>query len=166
MSEEIKKIHTHKTKTVSYSLRTATAGDVQFLFEVSTRAMEFVDRALNPGKEFDREEAFKKYQEKFVPEKIQIISWENEDVGRLRIVRSDSHTYVGGIQLLPEFQGKGIGTALFAELIRESETEGLPIALEVHDVNEDALRFYTRLGFLKVGHEGNKTLMEYQPKTN
>ena len=148
---------------VPYSLRTASADDLEFLFDVSTKAMEPVDIALNPLKSFDREVELKKYKEKFIPEDIQIISYESEDVGRLRVVRSNESIYIGGIQILPEFQGKGIGTALFLELIEESEETGLPITLEVHDVNENALRFYANLGFSSVGHEGNKTLMKYQP---
>jgi ribosomal protein S18 acetylase RimI-like enzyme len=82
------------------------------------------------------------------------------------VVRSSQSIYVGGIQIPPEHQGKGIGTALFADLIKESEETGLPITLEVHDVNENALKFYTKLGFISVGHEENKTLMEYRPISN
>jgi GNAT superfamily N-acetyltransferase len=125
--------------------------------------MESVDAALNPSRIFDRDEKLKQYRERFIPKEIQVISYDDEDVGRLRVVRSNESIYIGGIQILPEFQGKGIGTALFLDLIKESETTGLPIALEVHDVNESALRFYMNLGFSDVGHEGNKTLMKYQP---
>jgi ribosomal protein S18 acetylase RimI-like enzyme len=78
-------------------------------------------------------------------------------------VRSGGSIYIGGIQIPPEHQGKGIGTSLFADLIKESEETKLPITLEVHNVNENALEFYRDLGFLSVGHEGNKTLMEYRP---
>jgi ribosomal protein S18 acetylase RimI-like enzyme len=86
-------------------------------------------------------------------------------VGRLRVVRSGESIYIGGIQIPPEHQGKGIGTALFADLIKESEETKLPITLEVHDVNENALNFYIGLGFVSTGHQGNKTLMEYRPAT-
>lgn len=163
MGEQIKLPHSVMNEVAVYSLRTATSSDLEFLFDVSTRAMEPVDRALNPSKELNRSDELAKYKEKFIPEAIQIISFQNEDVGRLRIVRSADSLYVGGIQILPEFQGKGIGTALFRDLIHESEAIGLPITLEVHDVNENALRFYARLGFVEVGHEGIKTLLEYRP---
>ena len=150
-------------ETVLYTLRRATADDLEFLFDVSTRAMEHVDKALNPLKNFDRDEEFAKYKEKFVPEEIEIISYDGEDVGRLRVVRSGDSIYIGGIQIPPEHQGKGIGTSLFADLIKESEETKLSITLEVHDVNQNALEFYKDLGFQSVGHEGNKILMEYRP---
>lgn len=147
----------------SYSLREASSSDVGFLFKVSTEAMRPVDIALNPDKVFDSEAEFETYQQKFIPEEIQIISYLNEDVGRLRVVRSLDSIYIGGIQILPEFQGKGIGSALFRDLIIESNKTGLPITLEVHDVNQNALEFYISLGFESVGHEGNKTHMKYVP---
>jgi GNAT superfamily N-acetyltransferase len=163
MSEEIRQVSMESKDPVPYSLRTASADDLEFLFDVSTKAMESVDAALNPSRIFDRDEKLKQYRERFIPKEIQVISYDDEDVGRLRVVRSNESIYIGGIQILPEFQGKGIGTALFLDLIKESETTGLPIALEVHDVNESALRFYMNLGFLDVGHEGNKRLMKYLP---
>jgi ribosomal protein S18 acetylase RimI-like enzyme len=163
MDKEIIKTNIEGRETVPYKLRTATADDLEFLFDVSTRAMEHVDKALNPLKKFDRDAEFAKYKEKFIPEEIEIITYAGEDVGRLRIVRSEASIYIGGIQIPPEHQGKGIGTSLFTDLIMESEETRLPITLEVHDVNENALEFYKDLGFIGVGHEGNKTLMEYRP---
>lgn len=147
-----------------YGLRKAVAEDVEFLFRVSTEAMSPVDKALNPHKVFDKDAEMKVYQSKFIPEEIDIITYQGEDVGRLRVVRDGKTLYVGGIQILPHYQGKGIGTALFTDLISESDATGCPITLEVHDVNSDARRFYTRLGFEDTGHEGNKTCMTYNPK--
>lgn len=146
-----------------YGLRAASASDVDFLFRVSTEAMQPVVSALNPDKIFDKEAEFKEYQEKFVPEEIKIITYASEDVGRLRVVRNDGSIYVGGIQILPEFQGKGIGTAIFKDLVNESNKKGLPVTLEVHDVNLDAIEFYKSLGFESVGHEEKKTHMKYSP---
>jgi GNAT superfamily N-acetyltransferase len=163
MNENLEHKKNESIEYYPYTLRVASASDVEFLFNVSTEAMRPVDTVLNPDKVFDKEAEFKKYQEKFVPEEIQIISFLNEDVGRLRVVRSEESIYVGGIQILPEFQGKGIGSALFNDLITESNQIGIPITLEVHDVNQSALGFYTKLGFINVGHEGNKTLMKYVP---
>jgi ribosomal protein S18 acetylase RimI-like enzyme len=165
MNEKIHEQNFEARENGMYGLRTATGNDVEFLFKVSTEAMKPVDVALNPNKIFDREEEFKKYQEKFIPQEIQIISYDGQDVGRLRVVRSGQLIYVGGIQILPEFQGKGIGSALFLDLLSESEEKSIPITLEVHDVNEEAFKFYTKLGFISVGREVNKTLMEYRPKS-
>ncbi len=149
-----------------YTLRTATPGDLEFLFNVSTEAMHPVVEQLHPGEVFDREQELGKYKEKFVPEEIQVIQHEGKDVGRLRVVRSPESIYVGGIQILPEFQGKGIGGAIFADLIEESEASRLPITLEVHDVNAKALAFYKNLGFVESGRqeEAKKAVLSYLPR--
>lgn len=149
-----------------YTLRTATPDDLEFLFDVSTEAMRPVVEQLHPGEIFDREQELQKYKEKFVPDEIQIIQHDGKDVGRLRVVRSPESIYVGGIQILPEFQGRGIGGAIFTDLIEESNISGLPITLEVHDVNAKALTFYKSLGFVESGRqeEAKKAILKYLPR--
>jgi ribosomal protein S18 acetylase RimI-like enzyme len=156
-------ISTPENSEKIFNLRQATHEDLEFLFKVSTLAMRPTVLAINPDREFNEQEEKEKYKEKFVPNEIDIIQFEGQDVGRLRVVRSADSIYVGGIQILPEFQGKGIGTAIFKELIRESEQLNVPITLEVHDVNQDAIRFYEKLGFKSKSKEGNQTGMTYTP---
>lgn len=146
-----------------FGIRQATTEDPPFLFKVSTDAMRPVRETLNPDKEFIEEEELSKYKEKFDPEKIEVLQYEGKDVGRLRVVRSPESIYVGGIQILPEFQGKGIGTNLFNGLVEESNESGIPIVLEVHDVNEQAINFYKRLGFTEGEKVKDQTIMRYVP---
>ncbi len=163
MSEQAPTIHTNQERTCAYSLRKATPSDARFLYEVSTKAMKPVVDALNPNKVVDEERDFAEYTAKFDPSKIDIIQVDGKDVGRLRVARTPESIYIGGIQILPEYQGRGIGTALFTNLIRESIDSRIPIMLEVHDVNVDALTFYKNLGFQQDGREANKTIMRYSP---
>ena len=149
----------------TYALRPATESDLEFLFRVSTEAMKPVGKALHPDKVFDEEAEFKKYQTKFVPDDIEIVISNGVDVGRLRIVRDGESIYVGGIQILPEFQRQGIGTSIFDDLISESSRTKSPITLEVHDVNLIAVDFYKKIGFQSVGKEVNKILMKFTPSS-
>ncbi len=142
-----------------YTLRTATKEDADFLFHVKTVAMEPVATAMSSV--FDKEKEFAEFLQKFEPDKIQVIGFENQNIGRLRIVRSPESIYVGGIQIFPEFQAKGIGTAVFNDLISESKLSNVPIKLEVHNVNKKAISFYKKLRFKEVGQIENKILMEY-----
>lgn len=142
------------------TLRQAEEKDLPFLFNVSTLAMEPVVKALN-GKPKD----FDEYKKNFKPEKIQIIQYDKHDVGRLRVVRSAENIYVGGIQILPEFQHKGIGTAILKALIAESEQFHFPILLEVHAINLNAQSFYKRLGFCTKKVVGEKIELEYIPSS-
>jgi ribosomal protein S18 acetylase RimI-like enzyme len=50
--------------------------------------------------------------------------------------------------VLPEVQGKGVGTALLVELERRARQRGCcKMTLEVHDSNQAAKRLYARFGF-------------------
>jgi GNAT superfamily N-acetyltransferase len=149
----------------NYTLRTAEITDLKFLFNVSTEAMRPVVEELHPGETFESEKEFEKYKEKFIPEKIQIIQCKDQDVGRLRVVRTNESIYIGGIQILPAFQGKGIGAAIFNDLMEEANKNNLLIILEVHDVNIKALAFYKKLGFVESGRqrELKKSILTYRP---
>lgn len=149
--------------TKPFTLRQATEEDLTFLYRVSTEAMRPIAELSN-SPEKTEEEKFAEYKEKFVPEAIKIIQDNGEDIGRLRVVRSADSIYVGGIQILPEHQGRGIGTALFTELIAESIHTQIPIVLEVHDVNTKAISFYKGLGFKEGEKVGKQTVMRYLPK--
>jgi len=142
-----------------FTLRQATEEDLAFLYNVSTEAMRPVVEALG-----HKEKGLSEYKEKFEPEKIQIIQSSGKDIGRLRVVRSSESIYIGGIQILPEFQGQGIGTAILEELIKESNEQNIPIILEVHNVNTKARAFYERLGFTKTEVMGEKLILKYFPK--
>jgi predicted N-acetyltransferase YhbS len=47
---------------------------------------------------------------------------------------------------MPEFQGLGIGTALFKQTMAEADSLGIPVVLGVLKTNP-ALKLYRRLGF-------------------
>lgn len=160
MTEGIKSI---EGVSRSVALRRATINDLEFLFRVQRDAMKPITGTLHSEKDRDTEADLAEYTERFDPEKVEVIQFEGRDVGRLRVVRSPESIYVGGVQILPEFQGRGIGTALFGELIEESKRSGLVITLEVHDVNTSASDFYKKLGFIEGEKKGNQTIMNYHP---
>ncbi len=155
-----------ENKPEEVSLRQAKSEDLDFLYTASIEGMRPVHERLNPGEVQDEDAARAKYESGFDPEKIQVIQFNGQDAGRLRVVRSPESIYVGGIQLLPEFQGKGIGTKIFTDLKQESDISGVPIVLEVHDVNEEARRFYASLGFAEGDKIPNKTILTYNPKSS
>jgi ribosomal protein S18 acetylase RimI-like enzyme len=83
-------------------------------------------------------------------------------VGRLRVVRTADQLFIGGIQLLPDYQRRGIGTSLVTTLIQEGLSRGVPVALEVEKDNPDAERLYRRLGFERYGETDDAFRMRVQ----
>jgi GNAT superfamily N-acetyltransferase len=80
-----------------------------------------------------------------------VIEIDGERVGRLRVLRSDQTIELAGIQLLPEVQGQGIGTAIIESLKTEASEAGAVLELGVEKDNPDAHRLYQRLGFAAIG---------------
>ncbi len=127
--------------------------------------MRPVTDALNPDRVFDREKEFAEYKAKFKPEDIDIIQYNGQDVGRLRVVRSAESIYIGGLQILPDFQDMGIGSAINERLIEESNRTGIPIIGEVHHVNEKNMHIKRKFGFEEISRNDVQAVMKYTPES-
>ena len=62
--------------------------------------------------------------------------------------------------ILPEQQGKGIGTHCMAAIRADAQKLGIPIRLQVMKVNPRALVFYKRNGFVEIGSTETHFQME------
>ena len=65
------------------------------------------------------------------------------------------------IALLPEYRGRGIGTAMLEELLTEARESGVPVRMHVERSNP-AQSLYTRLGFEPVEERGLYYLLEWR----
>jgi len=87
----------------------------------------------------------------FEPAATQIIIVDARDAGRLGVTRQPGHIYLGVLEILPELQGRGLGTAIVRDLQAEAKGAGLPLRLQVLKTNPAAQRLYERLGFQLTG---------------
>ena len=142
-----------------YSLRQATQADVELMFRLQHLDGKDIDYS-----DEEQQAKYKKYEEEFDSDKIEVIEHNSHAVGRLRIVRGDS-IYIGGLQILPEFRGQGIGTAIVKNLILEADKTQLPVELEVRHNNSVAIHLYEKLGFEVVDEDNIQKIMRYQPNT-
>ena len=100
------------------------------------------------------------YASMFPDGEFSIILLDGKPVGRMVVHRTDGEIHVVDMILLPEFCSRGIGRRLMEELIAEAAT-GKFISLHVLKMNR-AIRFYTRLGFVKTGEAGPYDKMEWR----
>jgi len=145
----------------SYRLRPATAQDAGFLADAVIEATRAQGRVQDGFDERQWRESFVQWTIKQIQGEIagsvtSVIEVEDEQAGRLRIVRGTDHIELCGIQLLPGFQRRGIGTALITELKAQAAAAGLPLELEVEKDNPQAHKLYQRLGFRQVGETGQE----------
>lgn len=146
-----------------YSLRKSTPEDAYFLFKVMQFAMLPTFKKINPSYTLNLKEEFKNYISPFKPGEVEVIVFDGVDIGRLRVVKTNIEIYIGGFQILPNFQNKGIGTTILQDLIKKSLALKIPIRLEVQKVNTSAKNFYEKNGFQKVGSTEKNFIMKFIP---
>jgi len=71
-------------------------------------------------------------------------AWEKQDPKK-------PHLHIGPIGVIPEIQGKGVGTKLMEACLVEADSENLPAYLETD--RERNVPFYEKLGFNVIGEE-------------
>jgi len=79
----------------------------------------------------------------------QIIIVDGRDVGRLAVDRYPDRINLRLIEILPEYQGRGIGTAIIQDILDEARQAKIPVTLMVLSINP-AQRLYERLGFAAI----------------
>ena len=118
---------------VETTLRLATAGDVEFLYNLLKVALgPHVELVFGPWKE---EEERAKFFEATRPGEHQIVECAGEPIGCLKVQRSSSEFKLNRVFLLPAFQGRGIGSELVRDLVMEAHSAGLPVRLRVFKIN-------------------------------
>jgi ribosomal protein S18 acetylase RimI-like enzyme len=72
---------------------------------------------------------------------------------------------IAGLQILPAYQGRGLGSDVVSRLVAEAHVAGLPVELGVEHDNPRARALYERLGFIATGHDDDETRMRLDPPT-
>jgi ribosomal protein S18 acetylase RimI-like enzyme len=78
---------------------------------------------------------------------VSIIELEDRAAGSLWLEWKPDSLYIHEIQILPEFQGNGLGTAVVLGVVAQGARRSLPVTLSVVPANPRAKRLYERLGF-------------------
>lgn len=146
----------------AYTLRPATEQDYDFLYELNKVALrDYIEPIWGWHEEWQQEY----FRRKFEPQRRRIIQVDGRDAGVLVVEWREDEIYLGLIELLPEFQRRGIGTAVVADLLARARARRLPLALHVLKTNALARRLYERMGFEIVKEEEVRYRMRYAPET-
>ena len=153
---------------LSYRIRPAAADDVGFLADVVIEATRAQGRLPDDFDELQWRKAFGTWTLEQVRGEVpdsttSVIEVDNERVGRLRITRSADCIELSGIQLLPDVQRRGIGTAVIEDLKVQAASVGIPLELDVEKDNPDARKLYERLGFVQVDETEDEYKLRWNP---
>jgi GNAT superfamily N-acetyltransferase len=153
------------------TLRSVVVADEEFLLSVyaSTRADELAQAEWEPGQQdafvkwqFDMQ--LREYDVRFPDADYYVILIDDRPAGRIWIGRDERQIRLLDIAILPEFQNRGAGTILLRRLIDESKRSGKALRHMVFVLNNDAHRFYERLGFRIIEDLGAYKHMEWRPE--
>ena len=94
---------------------------------------------------------------------ISVVEVDSRPIGGIFLEMDASSVFIQELQLLPEYQGRGFGTAVVQGVIDQAAARGVPVALSVVPANPRARRFYERLGFRVVGVHSPFIRMQRDP---
>ena len=157
------------SNSVNISLRPVTDADQEFLVGVyaSTRADELaqVDWDESQKDAFIRwQYAMQKqeYDARYPDARYEVIVVDDQPAGRIWVGADDTQIRLLDIALLSEFQNRGVGAYLVQQLIDEAKRAQKPLRHMVFMLNDNAFRFYERLGFTTIEDVGAYKHMEWK----
>lgn len=150
-------------------LRPVLESDNEFLLSVygSTRAEELnqVEWAEGQKEMFLRWQLDlqrREYGARFPDAAYDVILVDEQPAGRIWVGADDEQIRLLDIALLPQFQNRGVGTELLRRLIKEAAKQGKVLRHMVFVLNNNAERFYERLGFERIEDFGAYKHMEWR----
>jgi GNAT superfamily N-acetyltransferase len=75
-------------------------------------------------------------------------------VGMIAMIRNVENNQLRTVYVLPKYQGKGIGTML-REAVKDFADPSKDIIVQVADYNNQAIKFYEKIGFVDTGKRWN-----------
>jgi ribosomal protein S18 acetylase RimI-like enzyme len=148
--------------TWTFLLRPATQSDAEFIYQLRRSGLRpYVEQLWG----WDEHDQRARFRGTFDPTRYQVIVAEGEVVGAISLEQRPDEMYVHDIEVVSERRGQGLGTAVLSEVLRQAHNRGLPVSLQVLNVNP-AHRLYERLGFRVAGTTSTHVLMRADAPQN
>ena len=106
------------------------------------------------------------YDARFPEAEYDVVLLDGRTAGRIWIGRDEQEIRLLDIALLPEARNQGVGAVLVRALMEESRSSGKRLRHMVFILNEQALRFYKRLGFRVFEEMAGYLHMEWTPESD
>jgi ribosomal protein S18 acetylase RimI-like enzyme len=130
-------------------VRKATDEDKEFLRSLNRKVYREV--VVEQFGSWDDDQQNRYFEKKWEIAGYQIIEIASRRIGTIWIIDEPDHMRIRELQILPEFQGQGIGSELMKRELERAKARNLPVRLRVLKANRARL-LYERLGF-RVHHE-------------
>lgn len=97
---------------------------------------------------------------------IFMIKADRVDVGMVQVLEMEDAIEIAEVQILPEYQGRGIGSRVIRDLVRKAHASQKAATLSVGRKNLRAINLYRRLGFTEVEETEAKLYFEWPTSTS
>jgi ribosomal protein S18 acetylase RimI-like enzyme len=144
------------------SVRKAHASDREFLFGLHVATMrDYVGQTWG----WDDGEQRRMFDEHFNTTDVDVIECDGKAIGMQVVSTTQDSLELDNIEILPEHQGRGYGSALIGDILRRARATRRQVHLQVLKVNP-ARALYTRLGFELTGETQTHYLMAWRHRTS
>ena len=126
-------------------LRPCLISDKEFVYQTKKITMKPYVKEI--WGEWNEEFQRGRFDTNFNVDNTQIVQYSDVDIGVLIIEENTHAIQVDNIQLIPEYQNRGIGSFLLITLIKNAMKVGKSVTLQVLKSNSKAKNLYERLGF-------------------
>jgi ribosomal protein S18 acetylase RimI-like enzyme len=145
-------------RQVEVTRRPARESDTRFAREVHHRAFrEVVERQFGPWVEEQQDQFFE--GDWNIPA-FEIVLSSGVPCGYVCIEDRADDIFIREIVLLPEYQGRGIGSSLLRDVMERARIRRVPVRLGTFHKNR-AFGLYRRLGFREIGRTEIHILLEW-----
>jgi len=140
--------------------RIATEADTDFARKTHHAAYhDVIERQFGSFDEKLQDDFFSK---SWKPKTFEILLRGDKEAGYCSIEYTPNHIFIHELVLLPQFQGKGIGSHVLQKVIEESKITSIPAKLQVLKRNQ-AQHLYRKMGFKDTGQTDTHFEMEFRP---
>ena len=152
------------------SLRPVTDADQEFLIGVyaGTRADELAQTNWDDSQKdafirWQYEMQKQEYDTRYPDARYDVILVDGVPAGRIWVGADDTQIRLLDIAVIREFQNRGVGTHLLRQLMDQATRDNKVLRHMVFVLNDNAFRFYERLGFKTIEDVGGYKHMEWLP---
>lgn len=141
-----------------HNLRKAEETDIDFMMELKRATLKvYIDQIWGWEEEYQRNDTL----ECFYLGNTKIISVNGITIGIVETNTVDNIFHIVELEILPEYQGKGIGSAIICEIIKNEKSKSREIEVGCFKINSSAINLYKRMGFRIYNETDTHYLMKY-----
>ncbi len=139
------------------SIRQAFEGDSDFVFAVKEAAFrEYIDQVWD----WDHIRQRKMHDARFTSQDVRIIRFQSKYIGYFSTSATADSVRIHQMFVLPEYQGKGLGSACMNRIVADARAQKKAVTLQVLKINTRGIAFYRRLGFSIFNEDSTHVQME------